>query len=765
MQQWWDPNSLDEDNFQSSIPEKNKEMSKSNHRHEKFKEKTFTVEADTIDGQILCVSGNCEALGNWNADKAFVLTNTHMTKVKNNRTYYIWTGKIDLPTNQQVLFRYFIAYILEPDGEYITQRSILVHSWESHYEPRSESSYDDANTTYDLYGSKNGNKHVNKGFLTNEYAVQFKLFKEPIKFWKTKFENKKDLMCVKVTPIKLSKRPSKTGKAISNNILIEELSSQEPNNISFGFPFVEVANIPGDYSFQLQSQFGNLLMLNTLHIFQTKVHNFGCMGYLFDIFMKKESLEEPPYHVGFTHVLPNSMINSNGVITAPITSIRHQPIGELKIAYLVIKPSRDITCTLEKNKTLDWKSSYDPLDIGHRGSGSTFTKFVSDTSNIRENTIASLREAGNKGADFVEFDVQLTKDLVPIIYHDFKVSMATRSKTDVLAENVEMVEVPLKQFSFEQLQRLKIYHVKEPYSLSEGHFLNDLRNDYQPFPKLETALTNVDINVGFNIEVKWTMELQDGTYELDNPFDMNLFVDKILKTTFDFAGIRNIVFSCFHPDVCTMLKMKQNKYPVLFLTQGVTKRWPSYEDIRCHTVQTAVYHAACHDLMGVNVHSEDLLRDLSQINMVKETGLSLFCWGEDNNCKDVVNKLKKLGVNAIIYDKLDKSEEKQKSLENPTIFITEDCCDQNIVLMNQELLTEDMNSGDSQNKKNKNEYFMDVAKFGYQNQCASTNSLWNEDCSSNNNLKPNNSPLKTKRLNIVEHGNVITSSSSKKSKS
>lgn len=44
----------------------------------------------------------------------------------------------------------------------------------------------------------------------------------------------------------------------------------------------------------------------------------------------------------------------------------------------MIKPSKEITCTLEKTKTLDWKSSYDPLDIGHRGSGSTFTKLVSE---------------------------------------------------------------------------------------------------------------------------------------------------------------------------------------------------------------------------------------------------------------------------------------------------------------------------------------------------------------------------------------------------
>lgn len=67
-----------------------------------------------------------------------------------------------------------------------------------------------------------------------------------------------------------------------------------------------------------------------------------------------------------------------------------------------------------------------------------------------------MKEAGDKGADLVEFDVQLTKDLVPIIYHDFVVSIATKSKTDILADNVEMIQIPLKDFSFNQLQKLKV---------------------------------------------------------------------------------------------------------------------------------------------------------------------------------------------------------------------------------------------------------------------------------------------------------------------
>lgn len=52
--------------------------------------------------------------------------------------------------------------------------------------------------------------------------------------------------------------------------------------------------------------------------------------------------------------------------------------------------------------------------------------------------------------------MQLSKDLVPVIYHDFNVSMAVTSKTDLLADNVEMVQVPMKNMSYEQLQQLKV---------------------------------------------------------------------------------------------------------------------------------------------------------------------------------------------------------------------------------------------------------------------------------------------------------------------
>lgn len=38
----------------------------------------------------------------------------------------------------------------------------------------------------------------------------------------------------------------------------------------------------------------------------------------------------------------------------------------------------------------------------------------------RENTIHSLNAAAEKGADFVEFDVQLTKDKVTLVVNTFR---------------------------------------------------------------------------------------------------------------------------------------------------------------------------------------------------------------------------------------------------------------------------------------------------------------------------------------------------------
>lgn len=80
--------------------------------------------------------------------------------------------------------------------------------------------------------------------------------------------------------------------------------------------------------------------------------------------------------------------------------------------------------------------------------------FINSCANVRENTIASLKTASYHGADMVEFDVQLSKDHIPVIYHDFYVSISLKRKKQI--EAMDMLEIPVKDLTLEQLHLLKV---------------------------------------------------------------------------------------------------------------------------------------------------------------------------------------------------------------------------------------------------------------------------------------------------------------------
>ncbi len=71
-----------------------------------------------------------------------------------------------------------------------------------------------------------------------------------------------------------------------------------------------------------------------------------------------------------------------------------------------------------------------------------------------ENTIASLKDAASHGADMVEFDVHLSKDLVPVIYHNFELMTSVEAKRG--GKDRLLVKMPLKDLTLEQLQSLKV---------------------------------------------------------------------------------------------------------------------------------------------------------------------------------------------------------------------------------------------------------------------------------------------------------------------
>jgi glycerophosphocholine phosphodiesterase GPCPD1 len=120
------------------------------------------------------------------------------------------------------MFRYFVGIVFKPDEEKCTSRQVIVRQWETNINPRvihKEGLYlmityafltvawrylkkehlvfvavvssNQQDVEPDIFGLYDGCKMVDRGWLTTETVVQFKLFENPIQLWKCKYEGRK----------------------------------------------------------------------------------------------------------------------------------------------------------------------------------------------------------------------------------------------------------------------------------------------------------------------------------------------------------------------------------------------------------------------------------------------------------------------------------------------------------------------------------------------------------------------------------------------
>ncbi|XP_059475677.1 glycerophosphocholine phosphodiesterase GPCPD1-like isoform X2 [Neocloeon triangulifer] len=613
----------------------------------------FCVRAVTEPGETLAVIGECPQLGQWKLQGALDLQCGHEGNV--------WRGTARLPRGKSIAYRYLVCVLVPSDGERLMEMVRVVKRWETHPQPRVITQQDSERTqcreAVDEFGLVGNLQHVERGWLTAETVIQLKIFgDEPIKMWKRRLLNKQVL--VKVTPVNLvaGSAPERLAKAgeLSLDESMDTLELSGNNGERSSWPITELSVMDeDDCEFRPQEQFGRVYKAGDFFLYQIQVLFADNVAYLVDFYARSQGSadEDVPTHVGFSYILPSVMKASEGQAIVPITGLRHQPIGQLTVEYLKVAPMANDECNMKEVYSRYWSHTWCGLDVGHRGAGNSFKMQKIGMAEIRENTIASLTQAARHGADFVEFDVQLSRDLVPVIYHDFHVIISMKQKS-TLPDN-DLLTLPVKDLTLQQLHLLKVYHLEEGKDQLKPRFFDEDLEDHQPFPTLRSALEKLDEHVGFNIEIKWTMQLKDGTYELYHPFDLNLYLDIVLECVLKHGGHRKIIFSCFHPDICTMIRLKQNKYPVMFLTQGATSKYPKYNDPRCHDIHGAIYFTKAAGILGVNAHTEDLLRDPSLVQAVRDAGLVLFCWGDDNNDANTIRHLKALGLHGVIYDKID----------------------------------------------------------------------------------------------------------------
>ncbi|XP_021394292.1 glycerophosphocholine phosphodiesterase GPCPD1 isoform X1 [Lonchura striata] len=629
--------------FQRSQDKSSAEMS--------FCQVTFEVRGPAAPGEVFAICGSCSAFGNWNPQLAAVLQT-----VDDDHFEKRWTTTVELYKEVPVQYRYFKGYFLEPktiDGPC----EVIVHTWETHLQPRSITPLEDEITVDDgHFGICNGIKTVDAGWLTCQTEIRLRLHyseKPPVLISKKKFKTSR--FRVKLT---LEGREKDDDEEAQGKTSCPE-HQKMANTVEFSLISDD------DYKCRhSQPECGYALQPDRWLEYTIQTMEPDNLELIFDFF--EEDLSEKvvqgdvlPGHVGSACLLSSTIAElgkSAGVLTLAIMSRNpRKTIGKVRVDYIIIRPIQGYACDMQASYAKYWKPRT-TLDVGHRGSGNSTT--TTKLAKVQENTIASLKSAASHGAAYVEFDVHLSKDHVPIVYHDLTCCMAMKKKLDT--EPLELFEIAVKELTFDQLQLLKLAHVTALKVKDHNASFQEEESsafEMQPFPSLQRVLESVSKDVGFNIEIKWISQQRDGQWDgnLSSYFDMNLFLDIILKTVLMNAGGRRIVFSSFHADICTMIRHKQNKYPVLFLTQGESTLYPELMDLRSRTTPIAINFAQFENLLGINVHSEDLLKNPAFITRAISKGLVIFSWGDDANDPDNRKKLREYGVHGLIYDRIDQN--------------------------------------------------------------------------------------------------------------
>ena len=156
---------------------------------------------------------------------------------------------------------------------------------------------------------------------------------------------------------------------------------------------------------------------------------------------------------------------------------------------------------------------------GHRGSGKN--KIDNKKLQIGENTAQSFSTAISHGASFLEFDVQLTKDLVPVVYHDFLISeTGTDSTMHTLTydqfKHISSMQGPRRpresrSNSLETADHVHLEAFKERMNYTHFNKINGFKANtrgtfiHEETCSLEEVFQQVPSSVPMNIELKYPM--------------------------------------------------------------------------------------------------------------------------------------------------------------------------------------------------------------------------------------------------------------------
>ncbi|KAH8325207.1 hypothetical protein KR074_010020 [Drosophila pseudoananassae] len=556
--------------------------------------------------------GNLAVLGGWQAGQAVLLNRTD-----NHR---VWTGSVEIPQNSSVEYRYFAAAVGKSGA-------VQIRRWESHVQVRSFNTTKFPGNRSDEFGLIDHQRQLSRGWLQDSGSIlQLKVFREALTLEEQPEEGRGQL--------RLRLQP------VDPKSLAPILSSARAN--------VEyVRMVYGDSKLRAQPEYGVPYATADILMYHITLEQLDQVAFLVEVYAD-EPEESLVRLLGYAHLLPESFPGTEGALTINLISpLWQRVVGQLQLEFLNIRPMEREGFDLRTSFANYWRSNWTALEIGHRGLGKSLT-VTSNAAPLIENTVASMIASADMGADFVEFDVQLTSDLVPIIHHDFSIRVCIDSKTPTSRN--DLTEVLLKDITYEQLKELKTYQVVGNKIVEYPAHNNVEPPEQRLFPTLQDFFERVNLTTGLDIEIKWPQQKVDGTFESEQTLDKNLFADRILAVVRQYGCGRVNLIKSFDADLCSLLRFKQHMYPVLFLTSSKEN---VFTDPRTSNVEQSVNFAQAFDFGGIAPNAVFVKSDPALVKQAKEQVPIVLLWGSDIKDRDSIDWFLRQGPTGVIYDRLD----------------------------------------------------------------------------------------------------------------
>ncbi|XP_017072987.2 LOW QUALITY PROTEIN: glycerophosphocholine phosphodiesterase GPCPD1 [Drosophila eugracilis] len=555
--------------------------------------------------------GNLPALGSWQARKAVLLDQINTTT---------WTTSVEIPQNSSVEYRYFAAVVGQSGV-------VRIRHWEAQVEARSFNTTKFNGSRIDEYGLLDGKCTASGPWLQDSGSIlQLKVFREALT---------------------LEEQPELGQGKLRLRLLPVDPKTLAPI-LSSARATVEYAQVSSTNTYRVirdQPEYGVPYASGDILMFQVNLEQLETVSYLVEVYAE-QTTENVVRLLGYAHLLPTSFTGSEGSISIDLISpVWQRLVGGLQLGYLVIRPMEKDGFDM-RTSFIKWRSNWTNLEIGHRGLGKSLT-VTTNAAPLIENTVASMIASAELGADLVEFDVQLTSDLVPIIHHDFSIRVCIDSKTPTSRD--DLTEVLLKDISYEQLKDLKTYQIVGNKIVEYPAHNNVEPPEQRLFPTLQDFFERVNQTTGFDIEIKWPQQKADGEFESEQTIDKNLFADRILAVIRRHGCGRYIVIKSFDADLCTLLRYKQNMYPVIFLTSSKEN---VFADPRTGTVDLSISFAHAARLHGISPNAVFIKADPGLIRRASSLSLVLL-WGSDLKDRESIDWFLEQKPTGVIYDRLD----------------------------------------------------------------------------------------------------------------